>query len=124
MNNKHKWIHFKFSHDFFPEYDGNSYELIVYADKEDHFYFFGNAILWCLGYSEPHISMLHKVKENQQLNVPLGSGVFLTEQVVQRLITSRFNDTKNPNYKAFGDWFENYLKVCKEINPPKDCPRN
>lgn len=120
---KHKWIYFKFPHDFFPEYDGNSYELIVYADKQNHFYFFGNAILWCLGYDEPHVSMKKLVNPSKQHNVPLGSGIFLEEKTVRRIITNRLNETNHPNHERFKNWFEDYLKICKGATPSKNCPR-
>lgn len=121
--NKHKWIHFQFAHNFFPQYDGNSYELIVYSDENNHFYFFGYAILWCLGYNQPHVSLQSLVHLQNQHKIDLGSGIFLEEQTVRKLITNRLAETNHPNHQAFENWFEDYLRVCKGSSSPKDCPR-
>lgn len=120
---KHKWIHFKFPHNFFPQYDGNSYELIVYVDEHDQFYFFGNGILWCLGYDEPHVHLQRLVRVNEQHKIDLGSGIFLDEKTVRQIIKDRLQFTKHPNHRAFRDWFDNYLSICKGANPSNDCPR-
>lgn len=120
---KHTWIHFQFPHNFFPQYDGNSYELIVYADEKKHFYFFGNAILWCLGYDQPHVSLQNLVRSEKQHKIDLGSGIFLEEKTVRRIITNRLAETNHPNHQAFQNWFEDYLHVCKGTNPSNDCPR-
>lgn len=120
---KHKWIHFKFPHNFFPQYDDNSYELIVYVDESNYFYFFANAILWCLGYDEPHVSLQNLTSPSEQHKIDLGSGIFLKEKTVQRIIRNRLLDTNHPNHQVFNDWFEKYLRNCKGTNPSNDCPR-
>lgn len=115
-----KWNYFKLSHTVIP--DGKNYDIIVYEDGAKEFYFFGYAILWCLGYEVPHVSLQSLVPEEERHNVPNGNGIFIHESTVQRLITERKKNSPHPHYDAFENWFQDYLKNCKGTNPSSHCP--
>lgn len=118
---KLKWNYFKLPHTVIR--DGKNYDIIVYEDANKNFYFFGYAILWCLGYEVPHVSLKSLVSESEHHNIPNGNGIFIHESTVQRLITERKQSSPNPHYDSFENWFTTYLKNCKGTNPSSDCPR-
>lgn len=119
--NKLKWNHFHLLPSVIA--DGKIYEIIVYADENKKYYFFGNSILWCLGYDQPHVSLQLLVPDHEQHKIPLGNGIFLDELTVKRLITQKRQSSSNAKYQRFENWFKNYLSNCKGTTPSTECPR-
>lgn len=110
MSRQIEWIHFApLSSSAFR----SDCQLIVYKTPDDRFYFFGNALLWCLGYDDPHEDLQRIVPVEKQHTVPLGSGLFLDEETIR--------DIGSANV-TFMDWFEGYLTKCKGNSDHPDCP--
>lgn len=114
-----KWNHFQLPHTLIP--DGNVYELLVYADDKDEYFFFGNALLWCLGHAEPHLSLSTLVPIGERHTMPLNHAIYLSEVTAGRLIADKAN--RDPRYEPFERWFRSYLSTCRGKNPSPDCPR-
>lgn len=122
---KKRWIHLTFAPNVLK--DDKLYEIIVYVDKHDTFFFFANAVFWCLGFDEPHIAVQQLVPPNEQHKLPFGSGIFLNEMTVRKLINDRLNSgvlklKKYKIVKRFEAWFNSYLARCKSNNLLKTCP--
>lgn len=120
-----KWIHLTFAPHILK--DDNLYEMIVYVDKHGTIYFFANAVFWCLGFDEPHVSVQQFVPPDEQHKLSFGSGIFLKEATVRKSISDRLNSgvlksRKFQIVKRFETWFNNYLVRCKSKNPGKACP--
>lgn len=115
-----KFKHLKLPHTVIP--DRKQYDLIIYENENKQFYFFGHTILWCLGYEVPHVSLKSLVPDHERHTIPLGSGVYLNESTVQRLITERKQNSPHPHYDSFEKWLTTYLKNCKGMNPSTNCP--
>lgn len=113
-----KWNHFQLPHTVIP--DGNVYELIVYANEQDAYFFFGNALLWCLGHTEPHIALPALVPADERHAIPLNSAVYVNEATAGRLIADKASH--DPQYEPFERWFKLYLSTCRGKNPSPDCP--
>ena len=115
----HKWIHLYFEPGILRE--NKSFEIIVYSDENKKFYFFGNAIFWILGYDEPHVALQQHVPPDKQHKIDLGSGIFLDEKTVNRLLGVRIKENipfrTFDRIRRFKDWFVNYLTICKGKNP-------
>lgn len=122
---KEKWIHLTFAPNVLK--DDKLYEILVYADKHNMFYFFANAVFWCLGFEEPHVSVQQFVPPNEQHRLSFGSGIFLKETTVRKLINDRLRSgnlkfKKFQTVQRFDTWFNNYLVKCKSNNPGRTCP--
>lgn len=121
-----KWIHLTFARNVLK--DDKLYEIIVYVDKHNAFYFFANAVLYILGFDEPHVWVHQLVPPNQQHKLSFGSGIFLNETTVYKLIQDRvysgeLNFKQFKIVQRFNTWLDNYLVECKSSNPGKFCPR-
>lgn len=121
---KEKWIHLTFAPNVLK--GDKLYELVIYVDQHNTFYFFGNSVFWCLGFEEPHISLQQLVPSTEQHKLSFGSGIFLKENTVRKLINDRLI-SGNLKYKIFQTvkrfqaWFNNYLVICKSGHG-KTCP--
>lgn len=113
-----RWNHFQLPHTLLS--DDYIYELIVCVDEKEDYYFFGNALLWCLGYSKPHISMQTLVPPGERYKKALDNGIYLKESTVERLIADKVH--QDPDYEPFQTWFKSYLSICKGSNPSSNCP--
>lgn len=116
-----KWNRFALPPTLFPNKD-TVYELLVFEDEKQHFYFFGNTLLWCLGYTQPHIAMQSVVEPEKRLQVtPTNHAIYLDETTSSELIDEKVR--QNPDYEPFRDWFTSYLSNCKGSHPADTCPQ-
>lgn len=122
----HKWIHLTFEPDVLSGDDNHFYEIVVFVDENEQFYFFGNAVLWILGYDKPHETLQNLVPSDKRHRVRFGSGIFLDESTVRGLINNRLKEKLKfrtfKRVKNFETWLENYLVNCKGKNPGRTCP--
>lgn len=113
----HKWNHFQLPQGVLST--DRPYELIVYANENNEFFFFGNSIFWCLGYDKPHEAVQALISEEKKF-VPLGSGIFLNESTVQREISRKLQ--QDNNFSKLSEWFNLYLQNCKRDASFPFCP--
>lgn len=74
------------------------------------FYFFGNALLACMGYDPPDEHMDLMVAKNDQHKLEVASGIYLKEDTVLNLV-------------SFKDFVANYIKDCKSGSLNTRCPQ-
>ena len=106
---QHRFIHFQ------KKQDGrqNHCDIIIYDDLS-HFYFFGNALLYCLDYKRPHEIMKIKIPSDQKKKENFGHGIYLREDTVKNLIVDRVKEDRQ-GFSNFQNWFNRYLASCKGI---------
>lgn len=116
-----KWNRLSLPPALLPDKD-NVYELVVFADQHQNFYFFGNTLLWCLGYAKPHIALQSLVEPEDRLKLaPTDNAIYLAESTAKQLIEEKVR--QRPEYEPFSDWFTSYLNNCKGSNPSENCPQ-
>lgn len=114
-----QWNHFNIPHAILPNDD--VYQLIVFANEKNDYYFFGNALLGCLGYTKPHKSIQALVQPSEYYKIDTtDNAIYLKESTVEQLIADRVQ--LNPEYEPFEKWFRLYLNNCKGNNPSDNCP--
>lgn len=114
-----KWNHFNIPPSILPNND--VYQLVVFANEKNDYFFFGNAFLWCLGYPEPHISIQALVGPSEHYKKDAtDNAIYLKESTAQQLIADRVR--LHPEYEPFEKWFRLYLSNCKGSIPLDNCP--
>lgn len=117
MTDISKFIHFqKIRYESQPHCD-----MIVYANADDHFYFFGNALFYCLGYERPHKELERQIPEKDWIKESRGHGIYLHETIAYQAVQRRA--TQENGFQNFQRWFNDYLANCRGKTPLKICPQ-
>lgn len=110
------WVYFRIDSPNNPT--THAREMIVYRNPKAELYFFANTVAACLGFERPHEAIRLRVKDEDKHSVPIGSGIFLNEEGVERLTATV------PAHKTlFNQWMFSYIQNCTQSRMPgSDCP--